>query len=131
PGRCREYLVIPRAHLPGVLAARFECCRRQARPLGRTTIQGPGPACRYMPQPITQESPMPELNVVRPEEPDEGPTPDVAEEVDRPLTRLRKLRDRVHNPVIRSCLDATRADIVRLTSTGDREAGESRPGAAA
>jgi hypothetical protein len=74
---------------------------------------------------------MPELTVVRPEESDEGPIPDVTEEVDRVLTRLRKLRDRVHSPVLRACLDATRADIVRLTSTGDREAGEDRPGAAA
>ena len=74
---------------------------------------------------------MPELNVVRPEEPDEGPVPDVAEEVDRVLARLRKLRDRVRSPVIRACLDASRADIVRLTSTGDRQAGENPHGAAA
>ena len=74
---------------------------------------------------------MPELNVVRPEEPDEGPIPDVQEEADRVLTRLRKLRARVRSPVIRACLDAARADIVHLTSTGDREAGEDRPGAAA
>jgi hypothetical protein len=74
---------------------------------------------------------MPDLSVLRPEEPDEGPTPDVAEEVDRVLTRLRKLRDRVRSPVIRACLDAARADIVHLTATGDGESGEDRPGVAA
>jgi hypothetical protein len=74
---------------------------------------------------------MPELNIVRPEEPDEGPTLDVAEEVDRVLTRLRKLRDRVRSPVIQACLDAARADIVHLLSTGDAKAGEGRTGAAA
>jgi hypothetical protein len=39
--------------------------------------------------------------------------------VDEILAALRRLRDRVQSPVIRTCLEATRADIAHL-ATGDR-----------
>jgi hypothetical protein len=45
-------------------------------------------------------------------------------EVDMVLKALRELQEKVTNPVIRACLEATCEDITHLVGSGESERGE-------